>query len=102
VPELPTETRLAPNYPNPFNPVTVISYTLAEDLHVTLKVYDVLGREVATLVDGFENAGYKSVHFSAMGGSASGGDASTLPSGVYLCKFTAGTLTEVRKILLAK
>jgi hypothetical protein len=102
VPELPTETRLAPNYPNPFNPVTVISYALAEDLHVTLKVYDVLGREVVTLVDGFQNAGYNSVQFSAMGGSASGGDASTLPSGVYFCKFTAATLTEVRKILLAK
>ncbi len=90
--ELPRETKLKNNYPNPFNPVTVINYSLAEDLYVVLKVYDVLGREVATLVDGFETAGYKSAQF----------DASALPSGVYIYKFTAGTVTDVKKMLLMK
>lgn len=90
--ELPTETKLKNNYPNPFNPVTVINYALAEDLHVVLKVYDVLGQEVATLVDGFENAGYKSAQFNA----------SVLPSGVYIYKFTAGSVTDVKKMLLIR
>ncbi len=90
--ELPTETKLKNNYPNPFNPVTVINYSLAEDLYVVLKVYDVLGREVATLVDGFETAGYRIAQF----------DASALPSGVYIYKFTAGRVTDVKKMLLIR
>ncbi|MBI1806443.1 MAG: T9SS type A sorting domain-containing protein [Ignavibacteria bacterium] len=89
---LPQETRLLPNYPNPFNPTTEIKYDLAEDVHVTLKVYDVLGQEIATLVDGFEAAGYKTIQF----------DASTLPSGMYFYRMQAGNYSDIKKMLLMK
>ncbi|MDI6767699.1 MAG: T9SS type A sorting domain-containing protein, partial [Bacteroidota bacterium] len=80
---LPTETKLGQSYPNPFNPITVIKYDLSEDVHVTIKIYDILGREVVTLVDEFQEAGFKSVSFDA---SVSGG----LPSGIYFYRMTAG------------
>lgn len=88
----PTEYSLGQNYPNPFNPSTTIFYTLPESKHVKIVVYDVLGREIATLVEGTQNSGFKSVNF----------DASHLPSGVYFYKLTAGKFTQVRKMLLAK
>jgi hypothetical protein len=89
---VPERFSLESNYPNPFNPVTTIRYALPEDVHVTLKVYDVLGREVATLVNKFEKAGYKEVSF----------DASALPSGVYLYRITAGTFTQARRMVFVK
>ena len=80
------------NYPNPFNPTTVISYQLSDVGHVTLKVYDILGREVATLVDGQQSAGPHLATFDAKG----------LPSGVYFYRLTAGNLVETRKMELLK
>lgn len=88
----PTKFQLMNNYPNPFNPTTVISYQLPVTSHVTLRVYDVLGREVAALVSENETAGYKSVTF----------DASKLPSGVYLYQLQAGNFASVKKMLLIK
>ena len=72
--ELPQEFRLDQNYPNPFNPTTAISYQLLANSFVNLKVYDVLGSEVATLVDGTRAAGVHTAHW----------DASSMPSGVYI------------------
>ncbi len=72
--ELPKETILYANYPNPFNPTTTINYQLPEDGLVTLKVYDVLGKEIATLVNENKSAGYYQINF----------DASRLTSGVYI------------------
>ena len=72
--------------------VTIIDYQLSQNLHVTLKVYNLLGQEVATLVDGVQSAGYKTALL----------DGSTFPSGVYIYKLTAGTLSEVKKLLLTK
>jgi probable HAF family extracellular repeat protein len=83
---------LAQNYPNPFNSSTVIEYGLPVGGHVTLKVYDVLGREVHLLVDEFQQPGYRQVRW----------DASGLPSGVYYVRMTAGAFTELRKILLMR
>ncbi|MBI5216735.1 MAG: T9SS type A sorting domain-containing protein [Ignavibacteriae bacterium] len=96
---LPKETRLYSNFPNPFNPTTEIKYDLHEDAFVSLIVYDVLGREVQTLLNGMESAGYNSVPFNA----------SALPSGVYFYRFSAtpvsgqtGSFTDIKKMLLAK
>jgi len=91
---LPTKFELYQNYPNPFNPTTAISYQLSTNSHVTLKLYDVLGREVATLVDKEQNAGRYSVELSA--------DKYQLASGVYFYRITAGNYTAVKKLLLLK
>ncbi len=89
---LPADYSLGQNYPNPFNPTTTIQYALPSSGHVALRVYDVLGREVRTLVDNDESAGYHSVAF----------DASNLPSGVYFYRIEAGKYTSVKKLMLVK
>ncbi|RKY94959.1 MAG: hypothetical protein DRQ01_01065 [Ignavibacteriae bacterium] len=90
------------NYPNPFNPNTLIKYQIPELRFVTLKVYDVLGNEVATLVNEEKSAGSYEVEFSAIGGSASGGDAYNLSSGIYFYKLQAGNFVETKKMILLK
>lgn len=83
---------LAQNYPNPFNPSTSISYTLAERSNVTLKVYDVLGKEVASLINTSQDAGTHQVTF----------DASNLSSGLYIYTLNAGNFTSSKKMMLLK
>ncbi len=80
------------NYPNPFNPSTVISYQLPVNTFVMLKVYDALGREVKALVNEDEPAGYHNIVF----------DGSSLPSGLYFYRLTAGKYTSVKKLMLVK
>ena len=80
------------NYPNPFNPSTKISYSIKEEGLVTLKVYDVLGMEIATLVNENKPAGIYEVEFKA----------SQLPSGMYIYKLQAGSFTNIKKMLLTK
>ncbi|MDI6804523.1 MAG: M28 family peptidase [Bacteroidota bacterium] len=89
---LPAEFVLHQNYPNPFNPKTIIRYQIPEAGKVTLRVYDLLGREVVQLIDEFQVAGYKSVEF----------DASNFPSGVYFYKLSAGSFTSVKKAILVR
>ena len=84
---------LGQNYPNPFNPTTTIEYSIGKDnMSVQLKIYDVLGNEVAGLVDEIKNAGKYQVVF----------DASKLSSGIYFSKLTAGEYSAVKKIILMK
>jgi|GEM_PF-2104699 M6 family metalloprotease-like protein len=90
--DIPKEFSLEQNFPNPFNPVTVIRYQLPVSSEVTLKIYDVLGRETATLVNGYEEAGYKSVTF----------DAGKLPSGIYFYKMVSGNYVSVKKLVVMK
>ncbi|MBI3195129.1 MAG: T9SS type A sorting domain-containing protein, partial [Ignavibacteriae bacterium] len=80
------------SYPNPFNPNTVIRYQLANNILVTLKVYDVLGRTVTTLVNEIQEAGEYSVEL----------DGSELPSGVYYYRLTAGQFVQTNKMILTK
>ena len=80
------------NYPNPFNPSTIISFNLPEQTNVELRIYDVLGNEVATLVNEVKPAGRYDAEWNA----------STLPSGVYIYQLRAGNNTEMRKMLLLK
>jgi hypothetical protein len=90
--EIPREYNLSQNYPNPFNPVTMIKFALPKASFVTLKVYDMLGREVSVLVNGQKSAGQYIVDF----------DASSLTSGVYFYTLKAGTYTESKKFTLIK
>ena len=96
-PVVPVHFALEQNYPNPFNPTTTIRYSIPGEgvggaAHVTLKVFDVLGREVATLVDGSEEPGVRSVQFNA----------SSLASGLYFYRLDTGRFSSVRKLLLLK
>jgi hypothetical protein len=98
----PKEFALMQNHPNPFNPATSISYTIPAAGHVTLKVYDLIGKEVATLVNGMQDAGVHIVKFSAGGGSAFGGDASQLPSGMYFYTLRTNNFAATKKMMLLK
>jgi len=89
---VPGRFSLSQNYPNPFNPVTKIVYELSSEVKVTLTIFDILGREVAVLEDGVQEAGVKTVEFNAAG----------LPSGVYFYRLKAGNYTAVRKLMLMK
>jgi hypothetical protein len=90
--ELPKEFELLQNYPNPLNPTTIISYQLPVNSFVTLNVYDVIGREVRTLVNGPKASGSYTIQF----------DGSDLPSGVYFYRLRAGDFTSVKKLILLK
>jgi len=90
--ELPQSFSLFQNYPNPFNPVTEIKYNLPRDCLVRLEVYSVLGQRVATLVEGTQEAGYKSVRW----------DASSFASGIYFYRLQAGDYLGTQKMILLK
>jgi hypothetical protein len=92
--EIPAEYYLYQNYPNPFNPETTIKYDLPRQEYVTLKIYDILGREVITLVNKEQSAGKYEVIFNT--------SKYYLASGIYICRLNAGNFSEVRKMLLLK
>lgn len=91
-----TKFLLNQNYPNPFNPSTLINYQLSENCLVNLKIYNILGNEIATLVNGYQEAGNYDVQFSTSALSKN------LVSGIYIYKLTAGKFSSVRKMILAK
>ncbi len=90
--ETPHSFNLLQNYPNPFNPSTVITYRLAAGTHVSLKVFNILGQEVVTLIDRNESAGTYKVIFNAEG----------LSSGIYFYSITAGSFHQVKKMILLR
>ena len=89
---VPDQFELVQNYPNPFNPTTVISYQIPVSNHITLRVYDAIGREVAILVNEVKEAGYYSVSFNA----------SNLASGIYFARLVSGEKSQVKKLMLMK
>jgi hypothetical protein len=89
---LPESFNLSPAYPNPFNPVTNLNFDFPENGNVSLKVYDIQGREVYQLVDSYMEAGYHSIQW----------DATSVVSGVYIVKLVAGEFTAVQKVALVK
>ena len=90
--QVPSSLLLEQNYPNPFNPTTAISYQLPTSNYVSLEIFDVLGREVAMLVNGLEQAGSYTVSW----------EAANMPSGIYYYRLTAGNFSETRKMILMK
>ncbi|MDZ7261819.1 MAG: T9SS type A sorting domain-containing protein, partial [candidate division KSB1 bacterium] len=88
----PTEFALFQNYPNPFNPVTTIKYQLPEAAHVSLKIYNIYGQEITTLVDGHQEAGYFTIAW----------DAKEVASGVYFYELKAGSFVKTMKMILMK
>ena len=92
--QLPTEFILNQNYPNPFNPSTIISYELPNASKVIIKVYDIIGNEVATLVNEEKPAGVYNVKFRTR--------SSELSSGIYFYKLTAGDFIQTKKMILMK
>jgi hypothetical protein len=90
--EMPVTYLTATNYPNPFNPATMISYTVPMSGNVTLKVYDIVGREVATLVNTLQSAGAYNVTWNA----------ADMPSGIYVYQLSAGGQSFTNKMILMK
>jgi len=90
--DMPTEFTLSQNYPNPFNPTTTIQFGLPETGFISLKVFDMTGRQVATLVNENKSAGWYTISF----------DASNLASGMYIYRIQSGDFTQTRKLILVK
>ena len=90
--DLPTTYSLSQNYPNPFNPTTTIRYSIPSAGVVQLKVYDILGSELSTLIDEYKQAGVYEVEF----------DAAKFTSGVYLYKLTSGEYSATKKMMVLK
>jgi len=89
---MPNSFHLSQNYPNPFNPSTVISFSVPQEGIVTLRVYDLLGRVVAKLMNEQKEPGQYSVTW----------DASMMPSGMYLYQLNAGGVSQIQKMLLVR
>ncbi|MBS1494673.1 MAG: T9SS type A sorting domain-containing protein [Bacteroidetes bacterium] len=89
---VPSKFALAQNYPNPFNPSTIINYQLANNSFVSIKIFDISGREVSSLVNEVKDAGYYSVQF----------DAKSLPSGTYFYKLSTDKFSDVKKMVVVK
>jgi len=94
---LPEAFSLSQNYPNPFNPQTVIKYTLPKDCHVELTIYNTLGQKVKTLVNQYQSAGYKMVHWNSTNDKGN-----EVGSGIYFYKIKAGRYTDVKKMMVLK
>jgi hypothetical protein len=89
---LPKKFALSQNYPNPFNPVTKIDFDLPVDCNVSIKLYDITGREIKSLLSERKNAGYYTIDFTA----------NNIASGIYFYRITTGSYSEIKKMALIK
>lgn len=89
---MPVKYSLEQNYPNPFNPTTVIKFSIPEKVRVLIKIYDILGREVAVLNNSEMDRGWHKIEFNAQGYS----------SGIYICRMIAGNYISTKKMLMIK
>ncbi|UCC79746.1 MAG: T9SS type A sorting domain-containing protein, partial [Candidatus Zixiibacteriota bacterium] len=94
---IPTRFELMGNYPNPFNATTEIQYALPFNAHVTLEIYDILGRKTSTLIDEYQEAGYKTVHWNGIGDN--GMEVST---GIYIYRLSSAGLSRSKRMLMLK
>lgn len=94
---IPDEFSLSQNYPNPFNSSTLIKYALKKDVNVLINIYNVLGQKIKTLVDEYQNAGYKSIIWD---GTNDNGKA--VSSGIYFYKIIAGDFIDKKKMAIIK
>jgi hypothetical protein len=85
------------NYPNPFNPVTTLQYDLPEDALVSITIYDIMGRQISTLVSSQQNAGYKSIQWNATNNAGQ-----PVSAGLYLYSIEAGQFRQTKKMVLLK
>ena len=88
----PLSYQIQPAYPNPFNPVTSIAYSLPQNGNIELIVYNIQGREIETLINDFQTSGYYSINWNA----------TSYPSGVYLIRMESGDFTQTQKVVLVK
>ena len=94
---IPTEYSIFQNYPNPFNPSTIISYAVPQTSHVTIKIYDMLGRQVRTLFDSEQNAGIFNIQWNGENDFGS-----KVSSGTYIYMIKAGEFFQAKKMILLK
>ena len=94
---MPEEFVLYPPYPNPFNPMTILSYDLPEDAFVSITIYDMLGRQVKTLINDQQTAGYRSTQWNAANNAGS-----PVSAGIYLYMIQAGDFSQTKKMVLLK
>jgi len=94
---IPSRFALHQNYPNPFNSSTIIKYDLKNDAQVAIKIYDILGRKVRTLINDFQNAGYRSVIWDGKDDKGI-----LVATGLYFYKINAGNFIEVKKLVILK
>ena len=86
-----------PNYPNPFNPVTTLQYVLPENAMVNIIIYDMMGRQVKTLVNGSQTVGYKSIQWNATNTAGQ-----PVSAGIYLYTIETGEFRQTKKMVLLK
>ena len=94
---IPKEFSLSQNYPNPFNSTTLIQYGLKENVNVKITVYDILGRVVKSLVNDYQDAGFRSVTWDGTDNSGS-----SVATGLYIYKIEAGDFVSAKKMLMIK
>ncbi|HWA06684.1 MAG TPA: FlgD immunoglobulin-like domain containing protein, partial [Ignavibacteria bacterium] len=94
---IPSKYSLAQNFPNPFNPSTLINYSIRENGSVKLEVYNVLGEKIKTLINEYQNSGHKSVVWDGTNDNGY-----KVASGLYIYKFVAGNYTNIKKMILIK